>query len=83
MLRSMTTTSGASSRCDPHRLGAAGCLADDLDALLLEQVPESGAEEVVVVDDQHAKRVGLTLLGCLQHFAQITTPSWRGILSGA
>jgi hypothetical protein len=40
---------------DPHRLGAARRLADDLDSLLLEQVPEPGPEQIVVVDDQDAK----------------------------
>ena len=39
---------------DPHRLRSARRLADDLDALLLEQVPQAGPEEIVVVDDQDA-----------------------------
>src|SRR3712207_8310782 len=36
-------------------LCAAGRLADDVDALLLEEVAQAGAEEVVVVDEQHAR----------------------------
>ena len=55
MFRSMTTTSGASSRDELDRLRAVRRLADDLHALLLEQVAEPGAEEVVVVDEQHAE----------------------------
>ena len=39
------------------RLGARRRLADDLDALLLEQVAKPGSEEVVVVDDQDAECV--------------------------
>ena len=37
-----------------ERFRSARCLGDDVDALLLEQVAEPGAEEVVVVDEQHA-----------------------------
>ena len=59
MFRSMTTTSGASSRTSLHGLRAGRGLADDLDALLLEQVAEPRPEQVVVVDDQHAERLGL------------------------
>ena len=54
MFRSMTTTSGASSRDEPHRRLAVRRLADHVDALLVEQVREAGAKEVVVVDEQHA-----------------------------
>ena len=68
---------------DPHGLGAARRLADDLDSLLLEQVAEACPEQVVVVDDQHAERVGLTLLGWLQHFAQIAPPPGAAHSSGA
>ena len=53
MFRSMTTTSGASSRTAAPRLAVRG-LADHVDALLLEQVAETGPEQVVVVDEQHA-----------------------------
>ena len=47
-------------------------MTDDLDPLLLEQVPEPGPEQVVVVDEQHAQ--GLTVLlglrlGRLSHYA--------------
>jgi hypothetical protein len=34
-------------------------LGDDVDALLLEQVAQAGAEEVVVVDEQDADGVAL------------------------
>jgi hypothetical protein len=48
-----------------ERFGAAGGLGDDVDALLLEQVAEARAEEVVVVDEQDADRVRAVLLnGC-------------------
>ena len=39
---------------EAQRLRAGRRLADDVDALLLEQVAQPGAEEVVVVDEQHA-----------------------------
>jgi len=39
---------------DPERLCAGRGLADDRDTLLLEQVAETGAEEVVVVDEKDA-----------------------------
>ena len=55
MFRSMTTTSGASSRDEPQRRLAVRRLADDLDALLLEQVAQPGPEEVVVVHEQDAQ----------------------------
>ena len=45
----------------PERLAAAAGLADDVDALLLEQAPQAGAEEVVVVDEQDAEGVLLVL----------------------
>src|SRR5207253_10535292 len=63
---------------EPHRLAAGRGFADDLDTLLLEQVAETRAEKVVVVDDQHAERLARTLPGSLQDFAQIFTPFWRG-----
>jgi hypothetical protein len=48
-----------------ERLGAAGGLGDDVDALLLEQVAQAGAEEIVVVDEEDANRVRPCLLpGC-------------------
>ena len=52
----------------PHGLDAVRGLADDLDALFFEQVTKSGAEEVVVVDEQHPNRAcGLhALVGCLE-----------------
>ena len=59
---------------DAHRLVAAGRLADDLHALLLEQVAEARAEQVVVVDDEHAERLCLPPLGRLQHLGQLRTP---------
>jgi hypothetical protein len=40
-----------------ERLGAAGGLGDDVDALLLEQVAKARPEEVVVVDEEDADGV--------------------------
>ena len=45
---------------EPERLVAVGRLADDLDALLLEQVAQAGPEQVVVVDEQDAQRSSLS-----------------------
>jgi hypothetical protein len=47
-----------------ERLGAARGLGDDVDALLLEQVAEPGAEEIVVVDQQYADGVPAVLGRC-------------------
>ena len=71
MFRSMTTTSGCDLADGAHRLGAGRRLADDLHALLLEQVAQACAEQIVVVDDQHAERLGLPLLGCWHRLAQL------------
>ena len=46
-----------------ERLGSGLRLADDVDALLFEQRPEPGAEQVVVVDEQDSRR---ELLGCVR-----------------
>ena len=59
---------------DAHRLVSAGSFADDLHSLLLEQVAEARAEQVVVVDDEHTERLCLPPLGRLQHFGQLRTP---------
>ena len=48
---------GRRSRARPQRLGAVRRLADDVHALLLEQVAQAGPEEVVVVDEQDAQLV--------------------------
>jgi hypothetical protein len=52
-----------------HRLAAARRLAHDGDALLLEQVPETCAEQVVVVDDQDPERLVLPLGGRLKNLS--------------
>ena len=54
MFRSMTTTSGASSRTSGARPAPLAASPTICDALLLEQGPQAGPEEVVVVDEQHA-----------------------------
>jgi hypothetical protein len=46
-----------------YRLGAGRGLADDLELLLLEQVPQPRPEEVVIVDQQHTERFRLPFLG--------------------
>ena len=38
-------------------LGSGGGLADDLEPLRLEEVPQAGAEEILVVDEQNAERL--------------------------
>ncbi len=68
---------------DPDGFRTARGLADDLDALLLEQVAQARAEQVVVVDDEHSERITLPLLGRLQHLAQLLPPSWLRDSSGA
>ena len=55
MFRSITTTSGASSRTARSASVAVVALADDLHALLLEQLAQPRAEQVVVVDEQDAR----------------------------
>ncbi len=77
MFRSMTTTSGLRSRTSLTASAPVAASPTSDDALLLEQVAEAGAEQIVVVDDQHTERIGLPLLGCLQHFAQLSAPSWE------
>jgi hypothetical protein len=52
----------------PERVGAAGGLADDLDPLLLEQVAQARAEQVVVVDQEDPDRVLLCIV------------DWRGLV---
>ena len=46
-------------------LAARPCLADDRKALLLEQVAQTRAEKIVVVDEQDAERLRLSTLGRL------------------
>ncbi len=62
---------------DPERLGSRPGFADDRDALLFEQVPEAGAEEIVVVDEKDAD---VALLAVLYRFglAQRKTPATLG-----
>jgi len=45
-----------------------------VDALLLEQVAQPCAEQVVVVDDQDAKRLDRALIACRKRLGQITPP---------
>ena len=77
MCRSITTTSGASSRTRRTASAPWRRLADDLDALLLEQVAQAGPEEVVVVDEQHADAAGGALVLELHGFAH-DYPPWSG-----
>ncbi len=62
MFRSMTTTSGADSRTCCSASEPLDASATIVDALLLEQVAEAGAEEIVVVDQEHADRVRASVL---------------------
>ena len=55
----MTTTSGASSRTARSASVPFVALADDLHALLLEQVAQTRPEQVVVVHEQDARDDGL------------------------
>ena len=48
--------------------------ADDLDALLLEEVAQAGPEEVVVVDEEHAERTFFDALGCLERLTHLFPP---------
>src|SRR5437588_4980158 len=52
-------------------------LPDDRETLLLQQVPQSRPEKVVVVDEQHAKCLSPTFLGRLQKLSQ-RDPPFRG-----
>ena len=61
MFRSITTTSGAISRTMFEGLLARRGLADDLHALVFQEVAKTTPEEIVVVDDQDAD-VGQRLL---------------------
>ena len=58
---------------EAHRVGAVACLTDDLDALFLEQVPEPGAEKIVIVHEHHAygRRFLCPLVGFVEHHAQL------------
>ena len=55
-------------------LRAVAGFADDLDALLLEQVAEPGAEEIVIVDEQDPEGPFFYALGCLERLAHM--PPW-------
>ena len=46
-------------------------LADDLDALLLEEIAEPGPEEIVIVDEQHPQGPFFDALGCLERLAHL------------
>jgi hypothetical protein len=48
-----------------ERLGAARGLGDDVDALLLEQVAQTRAKEVVVVDQQDPDRLLPVVARCV------------------
>ena len=76
----MTTTSGAVSRTARTASPPVAASPDDLHALLLEQVPQAGAEQVVVVDDQHAKRVDRAHIDCRQRLGH---PPYEPNVSGA
>ena len=56
---------------DPDRVGALPRLAHDHDALLLEQVPQAGPEQVVVVDQQDAERLDVLVPGGPEHLAHL------------
>src|SRR5438445_390121 len=45
-------------------VGARRCLAADRQLVVLEQVPETGPKEVVVVYEEDAQRIPLPLLTC-------------------
>ena len=56
-----------------HRLRARRGLGHHLHALLLEEVPQARAEEIVIVGDQDSKRLRLPLVGGVQ-LAQLESP---------
>ena len=58
---------------ESHSVRAVACFSDDLDALLLEQVPKPRAEEIVVVHENDANRRLLhdPLVGCFERHAQL------------
>ena len=66
MFRSISTTSGATLTDDLERLGAVCRLADDLNALLFEQVAQPRPKQAVIVDDEDADagRVGAVRAAC-------------------
>ena len=43
-------------------------------ALLLEQVPQAGAKEIVVVDEQHTKRLRMPFFGSLHQLGHRESP---------
>ncbi len=59
------------------RLGARRGLADDLEPLLLEQVPQAGPEEVVVVHEQHTEWLRLAFLGRFHQLSHRESPLSR------
>ena len=57
-VRSMTTTSGASSANSRHASSPLSASADDLDLRrVLQQQPIAGAHDGVIVDEQHAHAI--------------------------
>ena len=61
-------------------LGAGRCLADDDEILLLEQVAQTCAEEVVIVHEEHAKRLCLAFLGRLHELSHRESPLSRRLV---
>jgi hypothetical protein len=59
---------------EPHGVGALAGLTGDLDSTLLEQVAQSGAEQVMVVDQQHLDAVRADLILDLDGLAQSVPP---------
>ena len=62
------------------RLGAGRGLADDLELLLLEQVPQPRPEQVVIVDQEHTERFRLPFLGRFHQLRHRESP-FRGAQS--
>src|SRR5258708_5019118 len=55
---------------ETHRLSAVAGLPDDVDSLLFEQVPETRAKKIVIVDEQNANSRLTRPLACLERVAQ-------------
>ena len=63
MRMSMRTTSGAVRRVSLHRLAAVGGLPHDVEPPRFEDQPQPGADQLLVVGDQHRRHAGTSTSG--------------------